>query len=146
MVKVEFSVLYPAALVALVLSCASSEGRPQSHNHHRNMLKTFMQHMVTVHAFECSTPQHRLVQLKDLGIAVRPDISYYPPATVLRRCDCATGFCTNQDHVCSANVTEEVELVFRITNQVEGRGHEFRTVNATEHISCSCQPITNQIK
>jgi hypothetical protein len=143
MVKVEFGVLYPAALIALVLSCASSEGRPQSHKHHTKM---FQHHMDTVYAFGCSTPQRRLVQLKDLGIAVRPDVSYYPPATVLRRCDCATGFCSNPDHVCSANVTEEVELVFRITNQVEGSGQEYRTVNAVEHISCSCQPIINQIK
>jgi hypothetical protein len=143
MVKVEYSVLYAAALAALVLIGASSDGRPQSHSHHKRM---FRQHMDTVYDFVCSTPQRRLVQLKDLGIAVRPEISYYPPATVLRRCDCATGFCSNPDEVCSANVTEEVELVFRITNHVDGGGQEYRTVNATEHISCSCQPITNHIK
>jgi len=102
--------------------------------------------METVYAFGCSTPQRRLVQLKDLGITVRTDISYYPPATVLRRCDCATGFCSNQEHVCSADVTEEVELVFRMANQVEGNGQEYITVNATEHISCSCQPSIKQIK
>jgi hypothetical protein len=139
MVKVDSSLLYLVALATLVLSCASSEGRP----HHGKMFK---KHLDKVYAFECNTPQHRLVQLKDLGIAVRPDIAYYPPATVLRRCDCATGYCPNQDHVCSANVTQEVELVFRITNHVERRGLEYKTVNATEHISCSCQPITNQIK
>jgi hypothetical protein len=143
MVKVDYSVLYPAALAILVLSCLSSEGHPQRHNHHKKM---FEQHMHNVNDFGCREPQLRLVQLKDLGIAVRPEISYYPPATVLRRCDCATGYCSNPDHVCSANVTAEVELVFRITNQVEGRGQEYKTVSATEHISCSCQPITNQIK
>ena len=143
MVKVEYSVLYPAALVALVLSCASSEGHPQLHSHYSRMFK---QHMDTYRAFKCGAPQYRLVQLKDLGIAVRPEISYYPPATVLRRCDCATGHCSNPEYVCSANVTQEVELVFTITNQVERRRSEYRTVNATEHISCSCQPITNHIK
>jgi hypothetical protein len=143
MVKVDSSVLFPAALALLVLSCALSDARPHRHNHYKKM---FEHHMSNVYSFSCRQPQLRLVQLKDLGIAVRPEISYYPPATVLRRCDCATGYCSNPDEVCSANVTAAVELVFRITNQVEGSGQEYKTVSATEHISCSCQPIINQIK
>lgn len=88
----------------------------------------------------------RLVQLKDLGIVVRPDISYYPPATVLRRCDCATGYCTNPEHVCRANSTVVVELVFRMTNHVQGGEPRYEPVNATDDVSCSCQPIANRIK
>ena len=129
MVKVDSSVLFPAALALLVLSCALSDARPHRHNHYKKM---FEQHMSNVYSFGCREPQLRLVQLKDLGIAVR--------------CDCATGYCPNPDEVCSANVTAAVELVFRITNQVEGSGQEYKTVSATEHISCSCQPIINQIK
>ncbi|GFG40404.1 hypothetical protein Cfor_07238 [Coptotermes formosanus] len=143
MVKVDYSVLYPAALAVLVLSCLSSEGHPQRHNHHSNKVK---QHMRNVSSFRCREPQLRLVQLKDLNITVRPEISYYPRATVLRRCDCATGYCSNPDHVCSANETAAVELVFSITNRVKGTDLEYITVSDKDHISCSCQPITSQIK
>lgn len=144
MVKVDYSALYLAALAALVLSCASSEGRPQSDRD--RTIQMFLQHLETIRTFTCSEPQKRLVQLKDLDIAIRPEISYYPSATVLRRCDCATGYCGNSDDVCSADVTKEVELVFKIMNQVGGISEDYIKVNATEHISCSCQPITNQIK
>jgi hypothetical protein len=144
MVKVDYSVLRTAALAALVLICASSEGRPQLHNHRKSMAT---QHLDKVRAFRCSNPQDRLVQLKDLGIAVRSDLSYYPSATVLRRCDCTTGYCENPEYVCSANVTEQVELVFRTKKQVAGESQvDYITVSATEHISCSCQPVANQIK
>jgi hypothetical protein len=145
MVKVDYSMLFSAALAAMILICASSEGRPQSHYHRR---KFFKQHYDKVNGFVCSTPQRRLVQLKDLGIAIRPDVSYYPSATVLKKCDCATGYCRNPEEACSANVTDEVELVFLLKKQVDGENqkYEYITVNATEHISCSCQPIEDQIK
>jgi hypothetical protein len=142
MAKVDQSVLYLAALVAVILGCWS-EARPWV-GHGRK--KQVERHVNRVYSFGCKEPQLRLVQLKDLGVTVRPEMSYYPRATVLRRCDCDTGFCPNPEHSCGANETTEVELVFSARNQV-GRVHEnYLSVYATEHISCACQPIVNQIK
>jgi hypothetical protein len=142
MAKVDYNVIRVAALVVLVLSGASSWARPR-HSHYRTL---FERHMGRVLSFACREPQMRLVQLKDLGVIVSPEISYYPQATVLRKCDCATGYCSNPEHVCRANSTEEVQLVFKVKNQVQGGDEEYRMINATEDVSCSCQPITNQIK
>lgn len=143
MAKVDYSVLYLAALVAAVLSCSWCEARPMSGHSKKKLVE---RHVNRVYSFACREPQLRLVRLKDLGVTVRPEMSYYPQATVLRRCDCATGFCPNPEHSCAANETAAVELVFSVRNQV-GRGHEsYMSVIATDHVSCSCQPITNQIK
>lgn len=143
MAKVDHSVLYLAALVAAMLSCSWCEARPLSGHSKKKLVE---RHVNRVYSFACREPQLRLVRLKDLGVTVRPEMSYYPQATVLRRCDCATGFCPNPEHSCAANETEAVELVFSVRNQV-GRGHEsYLSVNAIDHVSCSCQPITNQIK
>jgi hypothetical protein len=143
MAKVDHTVLYLSALVVLMLSCSWSESRPWVGHSKKKLVE---RHVNRVYSFGCKEPQLRLVQLKDLGVTVRPEMSYYPRATVLRRCDCATGFCANPEYSCSANETAEVELVFSVRNQV-GKAHEnYMSVSATEHISCSCQPITNQIK
>jgi hypothetical protein len=141
MAKADPSVLCLAAVVLVVLSCISSEVSPRQHHLNDRSLK----HVSRVRSFECREPQKRLVPLKDLGVNVSPEISYYPPATVLRRCDCATGYCPDPEHVCRPKDTAVVELVFRISNQVE-RGQKYMTVNATEHVTCLCQPITSQIK
>jgi hypothetical protein len=142
MAKVEYNVVCVAVLVLVVLTGNSSWARPR-HSHYRTL---FEQHMGRVYSFVCREPQMRLVQLKDLGVIVSPEISYYPQATVLRKCGCDTGYCPNPEHVCRANSTVVVELVLRIRNQVHGGDQEYRTINATEDVSCSCQPITNQIK
>jgi hypothetical protein len=142
MAKAGYSMFCVVAVFLAVLSGSPSCGRPR-HSHNGTL---FAQHMRRVLSFGCREPQMRLVQLKDLGIVVRPDISYYPPATVLRRCDCATGYCTNPEHVCRANSTVVVELVFRMTNHVQGGEPRYEPVNATDDVSCSCQPIANRIK
>jgi hypothetical protein len=143
MAKVDHSVLCLAALVVAMLSCSWSEARPRLGHIKKKLVE---RHVNRVYSFGCKEPQLRLVQLKDLGVTVSPEMSYYPQATVLRRCDCATGFCPNPEHACAANETAVMELVFSVRNQV-GRGHQdYMTVYATDHVSCSCQPITNQIK
>ncbi|KDR14916.1 hypothetical protein L798_11222 [Zootermopsis nevadensis] len=142
MAKVDYNVLYVAALLIVVFCGTSSWAQPRR-RHYRAL---FEQHMNRVYAFVCKEPQMRLVQLKDLGVIVSPEVSYYPQATVLRRCDCATGYCPNPEHVCRANSTVVVELVLRIQNHVKGGSAEYKTVNAMDDVSCSCQPITNQIK
>jgi hypothetical protein len=143
MIKVHYSVLCSAALVVLVLVCASSEECHQSQIDHNIMSK---QHYKKVNDFRCKEPQQRLFQLKELDIAIKSGVLYYPSATVLRRCDCATGYCNNKEFACSANVTEQVKLVFRLKQIVEGEilECEYIEVSVTEHISCSCQPIGNK--
>lgn len=141
MAKVDGSVLYLAALVLVMLSCSWSEARPLI-----SKKKLVEKHVNRVYSFPCKEPQLRLVRLKDLGVIVRPEMSYYPQATVLRRCDCATGFCPNPEHTCTANETAAVELVFSVRNQVGGGHQNYMSVYGEDHISCSCQPITNQIK
>jgi hypothetical protein len=142
MAKAGYSVLCVVAVFLAVLSGSPSCGGPL----HSDNQKLFEQHMIRVSSFGCREPQMRVVQLKDLGIDVKPDTSYYPSATVLRRCDCATGYCPIPEHVCRANDTVVVELVFRMTNQVQGGERQYMPVPATEDVSCSCQPIANRIK
>ena len=125
-----------AAFVAFFTSTSAASLR-----HSKKTL--FNEHFNRVNAFTCSEPQLRAFKPEELGLNVSSDESYYPSATVLKRCSCA-GYCARRDMTCLANTTETVELVFRVV-KLGDTSEEYRTVNATNETSCSCQTV-NQIK
>lgn len=129
------------AAITTFFSCTSASTLRHSKNR-----TLFQEHMERVNAFSCSQPQLRAVKPEELGLSITSDESYYPSSTVLTRCSCA-GYCSNREHTCAASRTETVELVFKVMNHVNGHNSsdEYRRVNATNEIECSCQ-TNKQIK
>lgn len=112
-----------------------------SGRHHRDL--GFLNHVQMVNEFRCSSPQPRAVSVTELLRAgPSPDEIFYPPSTVLARCN-GSGCCRDSKQICAPIETRNVSLVFMVKHIVDkqrDRHHEI--IHALEDTKCACMDAT----